>query len=55
MTVFAKLMMCMLIPGGFCLALALGDIVMNILCKSEKVQRWARCWDTEDDEWEDEE
>lgn len=54
MTVFAKLLMCMLIPGGFCLALALGDLIMNILYRSEHVRNWIGTWAPEDENWEDE-
>ena len=56
MTVLTKLMICMLIPGGFCLVLALMDVVMNILCdSSDRVQKWVGSWAPEDESWEEEE
>ena len=57
MTVFAKLLMCLIIPGGLCLVLALMDVVMNILCdSSDRVQKWVGSWTPEDDDdWEENE
>lgn len=57
MSELGKLLMCMIIPGGFCLVLALLDLAMNILCdSSDRVQKWVGSWTPEDDDdWEDEE
>lgn len=55
MSELGKLLMCMIIPGGFCLMLALLDLAMNILCdSSDRVQKWVGQWAPEDESEEDE-
>lgn len=51
-----KLVLCLALPGAFCLLLAVSDVVFQLLYgHSRTVRRWVGKWEPEDEDWEDEE